>query len=84
MSEELLKIGRVYRHHQGDLYTVLMTGHNLTNSANNEKMVVYRSHTLEKINIRELQEFIEPVTWPDGKIRPRFVLNETLKNYSRR
>jgi hypothetical protein len=68
---------RIYRHHRGGLYLVLLRGvHDSTNDRTHEPSVVYVSldegpHR-GQLNVRHEREFFEPVTWPDGKLRPRF------------
>lgn len=65
----------IVEHYKGGRYTVLCYGDvfNSTNSADREEMVLYVSHTTGGVFVRTKSEFDEPVTWPDGIVRPRFL-----------
>ena len=65
--------GAVYTHYKGALYTVLFVATNSTNASDGRRLVVYRSRTGGEVYARDLEEFIEDVTWSDGVLRPRFV-----------
>ena len=74
MKEILL--GRIYKHYKGGRYLVLNLSEESTNDRIGEQGVIYVSLTYGKIKHRKLAEFIEDVGWPDGKRRPRFVLED--------
>lgn len=65
----------IYAHYNGGRYTVLSVGTEMTNGAPFEGrvLVAYLSFTYDGLKFRELSEFTEPVEWPDGVVRPRFV-----------
>jgi hypothetical protein len=65
---------RVYEHHKGGKYLVLFVADDSTNARMGNKLVVYVSLTYGAIKCRDLSEFTELVAWPDGKMRPRFIL----------
>lgn len=68
--------GANYRHFKGGLYTVLFQAEESTNARKGGSGgVIYVSHTYGKIKYRDLDEFLEEVEWPDGVMRPRFVLD---------
>jgi hypothetical protein len=71
MIESLVEPG-VYSHHRGGHYSVLFLATDSTNSRAGKPVVVYVSMTTGERKVRELIEFLEPVQWPDGTIRPRF------------
>jgi len=74
-KKEDLKSGETYVHYKGGLYTVLFVTEETTNARKgNNGGVVYVSHTYGKIKHRDFDEFIEEIEWPDGTMRPRFVL----------
>lgn len=64
----------IYRHYKGDLYFVTGFAIDATNESADETpfvMVVYqRDYALF---VRDEDEFVEVVKWPDGEMRPRFV-----------
>ena len=66
----------VYKHYKGGRYTVLHVADDSTNKRVGNKLVVYVSLTYGKIKCRDLKEFTQVIKWPDGKKRPRFVLEE--------
>ncbi len=68
--------GKIYRHKKGPKYLVLHVVRDSTNSREGSEGVVYVSLDHGNINYRDLTEFVELVEWPDGKMRPRFVLDE--------
>lgn len=62
----------LYRHYKGKEYEVLQLAHH---SETNELLVIYRCLYGDfSVWARPLLMFCEPITWPDGVIRPRFVL----------
>jgi hypothetical protein len=64
----------LYRHYKGPRYRVLFTGKDSTNGPGEGRaMVCYISDAEHGIHFRELSQFVEPVVWPDGISRPRFV-----------
>ncbi len=72
MNEEIL-VGQVYEHFKGGRYLVLFIAEESTNNRKGGKVVVYVSLTYGVVKARDVSEFLEPVTWPDGVLRPRFV-----------
>jgi hypothetical protein len=66
-----------YRHFKGALYSVLQVGRH---SETEEPMVIYTAlNPWDPFHpstwwVRPLIMFEESVTWPDGVVRPRFVL----------
>lgn len=72
MSDEV-QPGRVYKHFKDGQYLVLFVADDSTNNRKGNKVVVYVSLTYGVVKARDLSEFFEPVTWPDGILRPRFV-----------
>lgn len=65
----------LYRHRGGGLYDVIDLAFDSTNGAGEGRwMVLYRSHASGRLNVRELGQFTEAQTWPDGATRPRFVM----------
>lgn len=76
-KESHIQSGKTYKHYKGGLYTVLFLAEETTNERKgNNGGVVYVSHTYGKIKYRDLDEFIEEIEWPDGIVRPRFILSE--------
>ncbi|MDB4984439.1 MAG: hypothetical protein JWM20_618 [Patescibacteria group bacterium] len=71
--------GKVYVHRGGGRYTVLHVCEDSTNARNGTLGVVYVSLTYGKIRYRDLSEFEEEIQWPDGIVRPRFTLEDTVK-----
>ncbi|MDB5195048.1 MAG: hypothetical protein JWO84_232 [Parcubacteria group bacterium] len=71
-----IQIGKIYTHHKGGRYTVLHATKESTNARQGTDGVVYVSLTTGSIRHRDLVEFLEEVTWPDGVVRPRFILEE--------
>jgi hypothetical protein len=67
---------KIYKHYKGGRYLVLHNTEESTNARQGELGVVYVSLTYGKIKHRDLAEFTEEVEWPDGKKRPRFILEE--------
>ncbi len=61
-----------YTHYKGGKYLVLFTADDSTNERDGQKTVVYVSLSQMRVYCRNLEEFIESVQWPDGKMRPRF------------
>jgi hypothetical protein len=65
----------VYKHSGGGHYRVLDHAvSNSTNAAQYVEMVLYVSLTNGQMFVRDKKEFYEAVEWPDGEVRPRFVL----------
>lgn len=62
-----------YDHYKGGKYLVLFVVDDSTNRRAGNKIVIYISLTHGMIKGRDLKEFLAPVTWPDGKKRPRFI-----------
>ncbi|MBU1292929.1 DUF1653 domain-containing protein [Patescibacteria group bacterium] len=74
-KEEVIQSGKTYQHYKGGLYTVLFVTEETTNERKgNAGGVVYVSHTYGKIKHRDVDEFVEEIEWPDGVVRPRFIL----------
>lgn len=67
-----------YVHKGGGHYTVLGLVRNSTNKDDNRPMVHYVSWTKGTPCVRDYEEFVEPVEWPDGVVRPRFCLAELV------
>lgn len=67
-----------YRHYGGGNYTVLAVGRNSTNKDDGKPMVAYFSWTTGNLCFRDLEEFAEPIEWPDGVTRPRFCRAEEV------
>jgi hypothetical protein len=65
---------RSYRHYRGGTYTLLMIARNSENRR--QKLAVYVSHQRRHVWVRPWSMFTQPVCWPDGVLRPRFVLIE--------
>lgn len=65
-----------YRHYKGGTYTLLCIARDSSNHSNrpNQRIAIYVSHQRRTVRVRELDEFLEPVVWPDGVTRPRFDL----------
>ena len=77
---ELPISGKTYKHHTSGRYVVICLCEETTNARKgNSGGVIYVSLTYGKIKHRDLSEFIEEVPWPDGIMRPRFVLEESLE-----
>lgn len=77
-QKQTIQSGKTYKHHKGGLYTVLFVAEETTNARKGGNGgVVYVSHTYGKIKYRDLDEFTEEIEWPDGIVRPRFILSET-------
>lgn len=68
----------IYRHFKDAfLYTVTTIAIDATNGGNDGlPCVVYRSRATGETFARDLDQFVELVTWPDGVVRPRFDLVE--------
>lgn len=73
----------VFRHYKGGLYRVVTVAE--THQHNGDKDVVYVSLKTGSIVTRPLERdsraadsWTDPVTWPDGETRPRFVNNKLL------
>lgn len=72
-TPELL-LGR-YTHYKQKMYEVLMLAQH---SETEETLVIYRClYGDYSVWARPLSLFIEPVIWPDGITRPRFVYQST-------
>ncbi len=77
-QKQTIQSGETYKHYKGGLYTVLFVAEETTNARKGGNGgVVYVSHTYGKIKYRDLDEFTEEIEWPDGIVRPRFILSET-------
>ena len=63
----------VYLHQKGSRYRVIGTAVDTTNARDGAAVVVYESENGSAKYCRDLAEFIEPVQWPDGVERPRFI-----------
>ncbi len=66
---------RVYEHFKGGKYLVLSVAEDSTNARTGNHVVVYVSLTYGTVKVRDLNEFVEEIEWPDGIRRPRFVLS---------
>jgi len=73
---EKIRPQRIYTHFKGGTYLVLSVAEDSTNSRKGNRSVVYVSLTHGTVKCRDLSEFAERVTWPDGIERARFVLKE--------
>lgn len=63
--------GRVYLHHKGGLYRIICMARD---EAEPEKLlVIYKSIERGYIWCRTFENFNEPVCWPDGELRARFI-----------
>lgn len=60
-----------YKHYKGGTYTLLMVGRN--SEERGQELAVYVSHATQQVWVRPLIMFNEPVIWPDGVTRSRFV-----------
>ena len=69
---ELVRPG-VYLHQKGNRYRVIGTALDATNARDGGTVVVYESEDGGARYCRDIAEFVELVTWPDGSVRPRFV-----------
>jgi len=70
-----MPIKGLHKHKKGEYYLVLGAVKNATNGAGYTTMVRYLAINDELVSpeyVRELSEFYEFVTWPDGHARPRF------------
>lgn len=65
--------GGVYTHFKGNRYTLLHVAQSADNADDRDDVLVYVSHLNGNIYTRKRSEFFEPVAWPDGVTRPRFV-----------
>lgn len=66
----------LYQHHRGGLYlSPTVAASDSTNSLEGEDrlLVPYYSIEMDFWLVRDMVEFYEPVLWPDGITRPRFV-----------
>lgn len=61
-----------YLHVKGKFYDVITTGLRVNNGQPESQEVVYKNEAGD-IFIRSLSEFTEPVAWPGGKVRPRWI-----------
>jgi hypothetical protein len=73
--EELL-LAHVYDHYKGGKYLVVSIAEDSTNARVGAKVVMYVSLTYGKVKCRDLTEFTQMVTWPDGEKRPRFIASQ--------
>jgi hypothetical protein len=67
-----------YVHYKGGRYFVIATATDATNTEADRRVVVYRSLSDSAVYVRDAEEFSEPVVWPDGVLRPRF-LKDAIK-----
>lgn len=76
--EERVRRG-FYRHHKGGTYFVVGVGILDKDGHGDPKaprQVAYEStRSVESglLNLKSEEYFLEPITWPDGVVRPRFV-----------
>jgi isopentenyldiphosphate isomerase len=75
-----VEVNRIYTHYNGGRYLLLSIADESTNIRTGKKVAVYVSLKYGVLKTRDLTEFLEPVVWPDGETRTRFVLEEELKN----
>jgi hypothetical protein len=69
----------LWRHFKGALYVVEGTALNVSQGPDEGlTMVLYWSLSdgPSKKFVRDLEEFIEPIRWRDGVVRPRFLFEE--------
>jgi hypothetical protein len=69
----MVEPGHVYAHHRGGRYLVLHLCTECTKDRRGRTGVVYASLTSGEIRHRDHEEFVEPVMWPDGLTRPRYI-----------
>lgn len=66
----------IYRHYKGAHYWVIGVG---VLHDTDRRIVAYTSSRAadeRKVLLRDYDDFIAPVVWPDGETRPRFVWEE--------
>jgi hypothetical protein len=63
--------GHVYLHYKGGLYRIICLARNEADPE--ELRVIYKSLKFGYVWDRTFQNFNEPVRWPDGEMRARFV-----------
>lgn len=79
MSSEIhIREGVQYRHYQGGMYTILAVAMDATNANEGRRVVVYRAQVDGAVYVRTVDEFLEPVLWPDGTTRSRFAPAESV------
>lgn len=61
-----------YTHWKGGRYHLLSFRHDSTNDHGDRSFAIYYSIEKQALRVRDLGEFLEPVKWPDGQVRPRF------------
>ena len=64
---------KLYRHYKGAIYFIEGVAIEATDDRADTEVVVYRSIALGLLFTRDLEEFIAPIEWPDGVVRPRFI-----------
>jgi hypothetical protein len=66
----------LHSHYKGGLYVALLLSMNSNNAAEPDPEVVYVSLTTGQVHNRSLAEWSQELTWPDGRVRPRFSPSE--------
>lgn len=64
-----------YKHYKGDVYLVLGVAIESTNVREGRRVVVYTSLQNGTMHTRDEKEFTELVKWPNGDMKPRFMLD---------
>ncbi|PIR84979.1 hypothetical protein COU15_03175 [Candidatus Kaiserbacteria bacterium CG10_big_fil_rev_8_21_14_0_10_45_20] len=64
---------KLYRHYKGALYFVEGVAIEATDAREGTEVIVYRSIALGLLFTRDIEEFVAPIEWPDGVVRPRFI-----------
>lgn len=70
--------GSEYLHYKGGLYSIVAVALNATNAADGTEVVVYKSQKDGAVYVRNMDEFLELIEWPDGVTRSRFVPADTF------
>jgi hypothetical protein len=60
----------LWRHYKGGWYEVVCSA--CLEAEPEQVIVVYRSQTYGYLLARTLENWLEPVRWPDGQLGPRF------------
>lgn len=70
--------GSDYVHYKGGLYSIVAVALNATNATDGTEVVVYKSQKDGAVYVRNKDEFLQLIEWPDGVTRSRFVPADTL------
>lgn len=71
---DLPEEGRLYQHFKGDYYRIVAVARYEPAKPSDEWLVIYRSMKFGHVWARHFTVWKEDVRWPDGAMRPRFVL----------